>query len=331
MRQTDRRAVLRAAGVGAVGALGGTAAAQSPEGSTDESVVTTFTLTGQDGFIALDQAPPSPEKRFGLSRPDGVENWVRIDGEVYEDGTWESTSVRLPTLAVPDRVLRRSRLQPSLDIPVVFDPVDTPYTGEIVRAEGRERLTLDGSFEVTVDLPPSLSSIDPEPIRIDFDATTGVSRNLEGQVIDDTNGLDFQGREAAVKLVDNEFVNDKQTLAHPAAGTEVVRETPLELPSTQPGYNWFQLEGTISFADPVGPPIRPGPPEPTQPGDLDDDGLYEDVTGDGQFNILDVQTLFMNLGTPELQNSSEKFNFSGLDPDRVTILDVQALYHELRS
>jgi PKD repeat protein len=330
MRQTDRRAVLRAAGVGAVGSLGGTAAAQS-SGATDESVVTTFTLRGQDGFIALDQAPPSPEKRFGLSGPDGVENWVRIEGEVYEDGTWESTSVQLPTLAVPDRVLREARLPASLDIPVVFDPVDTPYTGEIVRTEGRERLTLDGSFEVTVDLPPDLSSTDPEPTRIDLNATTGVSRNLEGQVIDDTNGLDFQGREAGVKLVDNEFVNDRQTLGRPAAGTEVVREIPFELPSTQPGYNWFQLEGTISFADPVGPPIRPGPPEPNPPSDPDDDGLYEDVTGDGEFNILDVQTLFMNLDTPELQNTSEKFNFSGLDPDRVTILDVQALYHELRS
>jgi PKD repeat protein len=66
------------------------------------------------------------------------------------------------------------------------------------------------------------------------------------------------------------------------------------------------------------------------PRDLDGDGLYENVTGDGVFDIQDVQALFDNLETPAVQDNAGLFKFqeNGI-PEKVTILDVQALFNRL--
>jgi hypothetical protein len=73
------------------------------------------------------------------------------------------------------------------------------------------------------------------------------------------------------------------------------------------------------------PPMDGGCP----PVDHDGDGLCEDVRGTGDVSMLDVQMLFENLQSEELQEHSEAFNFSGLDPGEVTILDVQSLFNEM--
>jgi PKD repeat protein len=62
------------------------------------------------------------------------------------------------------------------------------------------------------------------------------------------------------------------------------------------------------------------------PSDLDDDGLYEDIDGDGEFTVGDVQDLFENRNASVVQDNAEFFNFSGNDPDEVTIEDVEALF-----
>ncbi len=62
------------------------------------------------------------------------------------------------------------------------------------------------------------------------------------------------------------------------------------------------------------------------PRDRDGDGLFEDVTGDGELGIQDVQALFDNLSNPDVQENAPKFNFSGTNDSRVTVFDVQALF-----
>jgi hypothetical protein len=74
------------------------------------------------------------------------------------------------------------------------------------------------------------------------------------------------------------------------------------------------------------PPIVNGRP----PRDLDGDDTYENVLGDGTFDILDVQALFANLDNPTVQNHPWAFDFSGVKPDEVTITDVQALFNKLQ-
>ncbi|MGM0592622.1 MAG: dockerin type I domain-containing protein, partial [Halobacteriota archaeon] len=61
--------------------------------------------------------------------------------------------------------------------------------------------------------------------------------------------------------------------------------------------------------------------------DPDNDGQYEDINGDGAFNIVDVQALFANLDDPALEQSTDQFDFN--DDGTVNVVDVQALFVEL--
>ena len=63
------------------------------------------------------------------------------------------------------------------------------------------------------------------------------------------------------------------------------------------------------------------------PTDPDDDGLYEDVNGDGVFDIVDAQALFANLDDETVQNNPDKFDFNQ-DGD-VDVVDVQKLFNEV--
>ena len=74
-----------------------------------------------------------------------------------------------------------------------------------------------------------------------------------------------------------------------------------------------------------GPPPLVGE---TPPQDLDSDGLYEDVRGNGDLTILDVQALFNNLGSAAVENNTVAFNFQSAD-SQMNILDVQGLFNVL--
>jgi hypothetical protein len=66
------------------------------------------------------------------------------------------------------------------------------------------------------------------------------------------------------------------------------------------------------------------------PQDVDQDGLFEDINGDGEFDISDIQLLFNNLSKEAVQDNPAAFNFSETEnPAEVTVSDVQALYDNL--
>lgn len=82
------------------------------------------------------------------------------------------------------------------------------------------------------------------------------------------------------------------------------------------------------FELPEGPPRLPGYDNPPQ--DLTEDGLFEDIDGDGEFDIFEVQALFNGLDSDAVQNHPTAFNFSQADdPEQVTTFDVQALFNRL--
>lgn len=61
-------------------------------------------------------------------------------------------------------------------------------------------------------------------------------------------------------------------------------------------------------------------------GDVTGDGKLDDVNGDGDSDVLDVQALFENLDDDTVRNNPELFDFNS-DGD-VSILDVQALFNQ---
>lgn len=74
----------------------------------------------------------------------------------------------------------------------------------------------------------------------------------------------------------------------------------------------------------IGPP--PIADEYGTPTDTDDDGVLEDVNGDGEFGIVDVQVLFVHRDSAVVQNNAERFDFSG--DGQFSIADIQQLFVE---
>jgi surface glycoprotein (TIGR04207 family) len=86
----------------------------------------------------------------------------------------------------------------------------------------------------------------------------------------------------------------------------------------------IQLGIDVIEVSDVAPPDVNDNGQPAQ--DLDGDGLYEDVTGDGQLQINDVQALFFNRDSDAVQNNAQLFNFDGQEPASIDVSDVQALF-----
>jgi hypothetical protein len=63
------------------------------------------------------------------------------------------------------------------------------------------------------------------------------------------------------------------------------------------------------------------------PTDPDGDGFHEDINGNGEVNVVDVQAMFANRDDSALAENPQLFDFSG--NDEVDIVDVQALFAEL--
>jgi len=89
-----------------------------------------------------------------------------------------------------------------------------------------------------------------------------------------------------------------------------------------------------ALAEESGPPAINGE---NPPQDLDNDGLYEDVNGDGELTLADVQLLFENRQSQPVEDNAEFFNFSRNDSTNpelpangtITLADVQALYQRV--
>jgi hypothetical protein len=76
--------------------------------------------------------------------------------------------------------------------------------------------------------------------------------------------------------------------------------------------------GTVEFT----PPDING--DGNLPGDLNGDGLYEDVNGDGSADSGDAQALFAARDDPAVQNNAGAFDFN--DDGAVNVGDAQALF-----
>ncbi|KTG27117.1 hypothetical protein AUR66_14910 [Haloferax profundi] len=65
------------------------------------------------------------------------------------------------------------------------------------------------------------------------------------------------------------------------------------------------------------------------PSDIDGDGSFEDINGDGNVTVSDVQAMFANRDDPVLEDNVDEFDFTG--NGEVNIVDVQQLFVEVSS
>jgi PKD repeat protein len=214
-----------------------------------------------------------------------------IEGEIYADGSWKSTD---SAIVLPEKS--------SVCIALVAPPDDAFQILSSLGGQFDPEELLTATFTFGVFGP------EPDPIETaEFTLTTGTSGDNEGS------------------LERTKTATAQATLVKGGDGSaEDLRDWPVE------------LDMQMDVADPsaLSPLVDGEIVEPvvgnTPPQDLDGDGLYENVRGDGEFDIMDVQALFDNLDTETVQSASAAFNFSGGDPDRVTVLDVQGLFTQLR-
>jgi hypothetical protein len=277
---------------------------QAPRAADSQEPTHVFTARGTGGFLAINTDDPYSDS-YPLPGNDG-EPPVVVEGNIYADGTWESTRVEFATFDPGDFGL------PPIDLEVDIT-VPGGLSGEIDREAGL--MTAEGTLEINLPLS-EFDDIDEDlEVTIDLvDGTTLQSNNMVG----DTEGFDtLQG---SMVLVDNAYTV-------PATDTVVFGidlDEVLGLPSEDPGDNWFELGFEVEFA-PRPPPVT-GTDPPTSVGE---DMLYDDITGDGELTVADVQTLFVHLDSDTVQDNAPAFNFSGTNVERVTIFDVQALFARL--
>jgi len=299
--------------------------------ASGESVTQTVTIEGDPDQVIFTLSYGVGD--LDLHLYDSQDNHV---GRNYESGEFES---RIPGAEAsgPDGAGR------SFEQIRIEDPSSDEYEVEVV---GLETSGSGSNFSVRVDELSGLSAIlDVSPGSIRTDSTVDV---VERRVtVEEASGagslsdITFSTEALTPPESDDEIpagnvsVSDNN-LDLGAGETESVTlslDVPDELePGTYTGDVEVATSGQ-SRAIALTVDVSAGPPAivgTDPPQDLDGDGLYEDINGDGQFTVADVQVFFQNRGSPAVQNNPEFFNFDETDPPEVSVGDVQALFQDFR-
>jgi hypothetical protein len=209
------------------------------------------------------------------------------------------------------------------------EPKTETATVELVPAEDRVRAGSQTTFDVVVDAPSGVSAYDMQ-FELDGNAAfvdyTLTAEGTTGPLDNSEISADGSSLSLDAALLDGTHGPGETVVAE--LTVDVDSPGPLDVTATQAGIidldsRAYETELGSASVTAVGPPaVVPG----TQPKDIDNDGLYGDVRGDGGVTVLDVQTLFTSLDDPAVQDNAAFYDFAGANPDRVTVLDVQALF-----
>jgi PKD repeat protein len=195
--------------------------------------------------------------------------------------------------------------------PDEFEPNQNRTTAEPI-AVGDERSGVVSAADredwFAVESGPGLISV-----RVDLDMQATNDPNLDVGIYD-PNGTYIGNFESRLN----------RSRANDAAGWN----RPIDRADAQTEGTYYVRIRAVSSEDPISPDSTPRvyTVRVKAPSDPDDDGRYEDVNGDGEVNVVDVQALFSNLDSPWVRNNPQAFDFN--DDGTFSVVDVQALFVE---
>ena len=300
--------------------------------------LTSFSATGTDGFISLGTSDPQT-KRVNFGTANNRE--YTLNGQIYSDGTWESTSVDIPSVGL-DKLIKNQASFSVLGFEIQVANVNTtinvePISGKYKPQQGLVTGNLDVTIDVKVDLVEVFGitagslkfKVDPDTAPLTTKTSNGANTDpgMEGSASGLASGS------PQVSLVSQEYNVDGVSGSDTSiAGIDVTGtiNNVLNLPALA-GSNWVRLDLDMSLDNPgaldgeivFDPIVDPDPPQ-----DLNGDELFEDVLGSGTLNEFDAPALFGNLDTDAVQSQSSIFTFAGgLDRTQVAAVDAQALHN----
>jgi hypothetical protein len=186
--------------------------------------------------------------------------------------------------------------------------------------------TIDGDSDTaTVEVVP-----DTGPPEFQVDSVETNAPLVEGETLELTVSVENIGSIAGIQTVTAEAVDMGQTSTEfsldPGEFGQATMELDTDIGDT--GEHVVVVE-TANHSMPetveLHLPVIPGYDE--TPRDSNGDELYEDIDGDGSFDIFDVQTLFNNLNHQAVQDHGWAYDFN--NDDDVTIFDVQTMFNQL--
>ncbi|MDF9747288.1 RICIN domain-containing protein [Natrinema salsiterrestre] len=286
-----------------------------------------------------------PRQRYGIyeTGPGTGENAI-IDNDLRNAGTVADLEVFASSTTVEGNVLTGEEppdSEPELPPlePVELDGryrIESRHSGQVVSIE-------DGSAEDGARVVQRPASGDPDQYwRFEHlgDGVHRIENEHSGSALDvleasDENGTDviqweWTGRDNQRFLVGKAEDGDGGLVIAAVHSDQVLdvfeRSTDPGAPIVQwPWVGGANQRWTISAVDET-PSNRISVGE-YEARDIDDDGLYEDVTGDGETSHGDVNALFRHLESDGVQNNPEKFDFDG--NGRVGFSDVLELLERI--
>ncbi|POG55467.1 ABC transporter [Haloferax marisrubri] len=193
--------------------------------------------------------------------------------------------------------------------------VNETVTVELVATNVTEGV---GAFETTLNLTNGTAGTITDVTVLGSPHTANVTYGAEN----DSVAVDAFGMDTAQNGTVT-FARVNVTLTSAGTTELAVSETVL---GSEPGTEYdigSESGATLTAVD-----LEPVGVSDAAPTDPDGDGTFEDINGDGNVTVSDVQAMFANRNSPAITDNADEFDFSG--NGEVNIVDVQRLFVEIR-
>lgn len=147
--------------------------------------------------------------------------------------------------------------------------------------------------------------------------TAGTETSVTVTVTDSGTGDPIEGATVEISDLQQSATTDANGTVSLSVNTSIAGVYPIDV--TANGYEDVSTTLTVTPEDAA--PVVVGD---TPAQDPDRDGTFEDVNGDGAFDIVDINAIFQNRNSDVVQNNSATFDFNG--DGEFNIVDVNALF-----